>query len=185
MDDRIRASDADRERVTSRLRDHYAEGRLTSEELDERTSAALQAKTFGDLRRVMVDLPDPVLMPQGAPGLQPAGGRWLAHRRGPRLLPVLFLVLLFALLAPGPGGWMLFAFFKLFLVFWLVAGLVTFVFARRFRRRISRGGPGGYQRHGHLEHGHLEHGHAGRGHAEHGHPGRDHLGHWPQRPDWE
>ena len=28
MDDRIRASDADRERVTARLRDHYAEGRL-------------------------------------------------------------------------------------------------------------------------------------------------------------
>ncbi len=71
MDDRIRASDADRERVTARLRDHYAEGRLTSEELDERTSAALNAKTFGDLRRVMTDLPDPVLVPQGAPGLQP------------------------------------------------------------------------------------------------------------------
>ena len=66
MDERIRASDADRERVTARLRDHYAEGRLTSEELDERTSAALNAKTFGDLRRVMADLPDPLLVPQGA-----------------------------------------------------------------------------------------------------------------------
>ena len=150
MDDRIRASDADRERVTARLRDHYAEGRLTSEELDERTSAALQATTFGDLRRVMADLPDPVLTPPGAPGLQPAGTPWLARRRGPRFLPVLLLVLLFAVLAPGPGGWMLFAFFKLFLIFWLVTGLATFVFARRFRRRVPRGGPGAYPPHGSL-----------------------------------
>ena len=41
MDDHIRVSDADRERVTSRLREHFAEGRLTSDELDERVSAAL------------------------------------------------------------------------------------------------------------------------------------------------
>ena len=59
MDDRIRTSDADRERVTGRLRDHYAEGRLTHDELDERISAALNAKTFGDLRRVLADLPEP------------------------------------------------------------------------------------------------------------------------------
>ena len=141
MDDRIRASDADRERVTARLRDHYAEGRLMSEELDERTSAALHAKTFGDLRRVMTDLPDPVLVPHGAPGVQP-GPAWLARRRGPRFLPVLMVLVLVALLAPGPG-WVVLGFFKLILLFWLVTGLVAFVFARRFRRRMS-GGPGGY-----------------------------------------
>jgi hypothetical protein len=143
MDDQIRASDADRERVTARLRDHYAEGRLTSEELDERTSAALHAKTFGDLHRVMTDLPDPVLMPQGAPGLQPAGPRGLSRRRGPRFFPVLMVLLLVTLLAPGPG-WVLLAFFKVILLFWLVTGLAAFVFARRFRRRMSGGWPGGY-----------------------------------------
>ena len=146
MDDSIRASDADRERVTARLRDHYAEGRLTSEELDERTSAALNAKTFGDLRRVMADLPDPLLMPAGAPGPQPPGrpgAPWLARRRGPRFAPLLLLVLLFAVLAPGPGAFVLLGFFKLFLLFWLVTGLAAFVFARRSRRRMSRRGPGG------------------------------------------
>jgi hypothetical protein len=142
MDDRIRASDADRERVTARLRDHYAEGRLTAEELDERTSAALHAKTFGDLRRVMTDLPDPVLVPQAAPGLRPSGPSWMARRRGPRFLPVAMVLLLVALLAPGPG-WVLFAFFKVVLLFWLVTGLVSFLFARRFRHRMP-GGPGGY-----------------------------------------
>jgi DNA-binding PadR family transcriptional regulator len=57
IDDRIRTSDADRDRVTARLRDHYAEGRLTHAELDERMTAALTARTFGDLRKIMADLP--------------------------------------------------------------------------------------------------------------------------------
>ena len=55
--DRMRISDSDRDRVAAQLRDHYAEGRLTSEELDERVTATLNARTAGDLRRVMADLP--------------------------------------------------------------------------------------------------------------------------------
>ena len=47
--DSIRVSDADRDRVTAQLRDHFAAGRITPGELDERLSAALNAKTFGDL----------------------------------------------------------------------------------------------------------------------------------------
>jgi hypothetical protein len=47
MDERIRASDADRDHITARLREHFAAGRLTSDELDERVSAALKAKTHG------------------------------------------------------------------------------------------------------------------------------------------
>ncbi len=56
-DDRIRVSDRDRERATARLRDSFAEGRLTREELDERITAALNARTVRDLRRVTADLP--------------------------------------------------------------------------------------------------------------------------------
>jgi DNA-binding PadR family transcriptional regulator len=56
-DDRMRVSDRDRERATTRLRDHFAEGRLTREELDERITAALNARTVSDLRRVTADLP--------------------------------------------------------------------------------------------------------------------------------
>jgi hypothetical protein len=41
------------------LRDHYAEGRLSPDELDERLTAALNAKTSGELRRVLADLPGP------------------------------------------------------------------------------------------------------------------------------
>jgi hypothetical protein len=57
MDDRFRVSDADRDRATAVLRDHFAAGRLSAEELDERLAAALDAKTTGDLRRVLADLP--------------------------------------------------------------------------------------------------------------------------------
>ena len=56
-DDRIRVSDRDREQATVRLRDSFAQGRLTREELDERITAALNARTIGDLRRVTADLP--------------------------------------------------------------------------------------------------------------------------------
>ncbi|MGD0926635.1 MAG: DUF1707 domain-containing protein [Streptosporangiaceae bacterium] len=55
--DQIWASDADRERAVASLRDHFAEGRLTHAELDERLTTALSAQTAGDLRRLMTDLP--------------------------------------------------------------------------------------------------------------------------------
>jgi hypothetical protein len=137
MDDRIRVSDADREQVTARLRDHYAEGRLTESELDERVSAALNAKTFGDLRPLMVDLPGPAPVPPQPPQPQWGGPPWVAYRRGPRLLPLILLVLVAALVFPGGGGWMLAGFFHLILLFWLfvvVAGLLFGVFRRRTRR---------------------------------------------------
>jgi hypothetical protein len=58
IDDRIRISDADRERVAARLREHFAQGRLSSDELDERISAALTAKTIGFAAH-HADLPEP------------------------------------------------------------------------------------------------------------------------------
>ncbi len=56
----MRVSDADRERVCARLREGFAEGRLTTEEFHERTAAALAAKTEADLAPLASDLPVPV-----------------------------------------------------------------------------------------------------------------------------
>jgi Domain of unknown function (DUF1707) len=53
----IRASDADRERVARILRDHAVVGRLTTEELDERTGRAFGARTLGELDALLTDLP--------------------------------------------------------------------------------------------------------------------------------
>ncbi len=139
MDDRIRVSDAEREQVTARLRDHYAEGRLTESELDERVSAALNAKTFGDLRHLMADLPGPSPVAPQQPAQPPrpqwGGPPWIAYRRGPRLLPLVLLVLL--VVAVFPGSWVLAGFLKLILLFWLfmaVVGLLSGSFRRRTRR---------------------------------------------------
>ena len=56
-DPRIRASDADRDRVAAMLREHHAAGRLTAEEFHERMDRALEAKTLGQLDELMTDLP--------------------------------------------------------------------------------------------------------------------------------
>lgn len=135
MDDRIRISDADRDRAAARLRDHYAEGRLTADELDERVTAALSARTAGDLRRLMADLPGEQVR-LGAPRMPPAPPAWAVRPRGPRVLPLLLLVLLAAVLLPG--GWVFFAFLKVALLFWLIVALAGMVAVARFRRRMRR-----------------------------------------------
>lgn len=144
MDDRIRISDADRDHVTTRLRDYYAEGRLTSDELDERITAALNAKTFGELRQVMKDLPQSPITPP--PPRQPprqSPPPWFARRRRPRLLPLFLLALLAVLLIPG-AGWVFSVIFKMILVFWLVAMLAGLFVAARFHRRVRRAWQSGY-----------------------------------------
>jgi len=138
MDDRIRASDADREHVTARLREHFAAGRLTSDELDERISAALNAKTHGELRHLMTDLPEPARAAQWTtqrpyPPVPP----WAMRRRGPRFPPVMLLVLLAALLLSG-GHWVFFGVLQVLLVFWLLACLGGMFAARRAHRHHHR-----------------------------------------------
>ncbi len=52
-----RASDAEREQVVTRLRDASAEGRLTLEELADRTALAYAARSHAELVRLTDDLP--------------------------------------------------------------------------------------------------------------------------------
>lgn len=53
----LRASNADRERAIDSMRRHCSEGRLTLEELEERTDAALAARTRRELWDLLGDLP--------------------------------------------------------------------------------------------------------------------------------
>jgi hypothetical protein len=64
------------------------------------------------------------------------GPPWMVRRRGPRFLPLVLLALVVALVLPG-GGWVLFAFLRVMLLFWLVACLGGILFAV-FRRRMHR-----------------------------------------------
>ena len=56
-DPRIRASDDDRDRTATLLREHHAAGRLDPEEFNERLDKVYQAKTLGELDELMSDLP--------------------------------------------------------------------------------------------------------------------------------
>ena len=53
----MKASDSDRDAVVSDLSEHFQAGRLTAGEFDERTGRALAARTWGELRDLLADLP--------------------------------------------------------------------------------------------------------------------------------
>ena len=52
-----RASDRERDAVVQRVQDAFAEGRLDDTEFDERTRAALTARTHAELDALLADLP--------------------------------------------------------------------------------------------------------------------------------
>jgi hypothetical protein len=53
----LRVSDADRDRAIAELSEHYQAGRLSTEEFEDRTGRALQARTTADLAALFTDLP--------------------------------------------------------------------------------------------------------------------------------
>jgi hypothetical protein len=61
----LRIGDRERDAVAAELREHYAHGRLTLEEFNQRLDAAFAAKTQRDLARITNDLPH--VRPAGAP----------------------------------------------------------------------------------------------------------------------
>ncbi len=59
----IRASDTDRERTASQLREHHALGRLDPQEFSDRLDKVYEAKTVADLDELTADLPHIDLYP--------------------------------------------------------------------------------------------------------------------------
>lgn len=90
----VRASDEERERVASEVREHFALGRIDAEELDRRLGLAYSARDLGELRALRADLP--VLH------ASPARGRKLAARARVAVLP--FLACSLVWLATGAQG---------------------------------------------------------------------------------
>ena len=77
-----RIGDADREAAVSALGEHYAAGRLTREELDERCELAWAARTASQLWPLFVDLPRPQT---ARPTAVPSGSTaWPARAPGRR-----------------------------------------------------------------------------------------------------
>ena len=85
----LRASDEERERTVALLRGQQALGRLTLEELEERSAAAWAAVEVTELQALMADLPrsevarpvPPARKPPRVPGRIPFRARWRAAVR--------------------------------------------------------------------------------------------------------
>ena len=87
-DDSLRVSDAERDQALRVLSDHAAVGRLTLDELEERSSRALAAKTRGELATLTGDLPADQDQDRPAPAPARKRVRWMvaimsgSQRRG-------------------------------------------------------------------------------------------------------
>jgi hypothetical protein len=121
--------DEERERAGARLGEHFARGRLTVDELEQRVARTFDARTSADLRVAFRGLPGgppPSLLHAVARGalLVAATGAWFA------VTLVLLLVLLLALVLEGPSFLL-----AAFVVAWAVP---TVLLVRRWRRVLPR-----------------------------------------------
>src|SRR3954464_3098464 len=105
-DSGLRASDAERERVAEALRRHHLDGRLDTEELQERLERAYAARTTGELAPLLADLPgerEPARRPRpSAPW--PAPPPPVAVRAARCPAPPLLVAVLIALLSLATAG---------------------------------------------------------------------------------
>jgi uncharacterized protein DUF1707 len=138
----LRASDAERERTATLLRDHAGAGRLTPEELSDRLDVAYAARTVAELDALVADLP-PAAEP-APPGRSPEHDR--ARRRVLQAVGFLVLVNLVALgvwLASGsegsfwPGWFLLVSGIRLAFLAWGELGPAA---AHRDEAHLGRGG---------------------------------------------
>jgi hypothetical protein len=125
----VLASDAERERVTDRLREAAAEGRLTLAEADERQASAYAARTRAELAPLVADLPAPPRpsRPRRGP-MTPRARRIFTVHAAVTAAVVVALVVAWAF-SPAPF------FFPAFPTFWLA--LALFVHSRRAEREPS------------------------------------------------
>jgi Domain of unknown function (DUF1707) len=128
---RLMASDADREKVADMLKDAFAQGRLTRQELDLRAGQTFAARTYADLAALTADLPAglpgtaPVRKPARAQPRQPAGKAVVWSAFG--VITLALLAATFAVPSPTPTddnpiGLILFLVTVVYFTAWLVAG---------------------------------------------------------------
>ncbi len=130
----VRIGDAERDTAMSDLGDHFAAGRLSREEFDERADQAMQARFSTDLDPLFVDLPKPAPAPPQSGGPRPAGG--------PPPWAYAMWLLPFVLIAALVGGIFFHAPFLLWALIWVAVILKITGHRRRHRhQQLSRPGP--------------------------------------------
>lgn len=147
----IRVGDAEREAVAAQLREHYGDGRLTLDELNERLDQTFAAKTVSELGAVTTDLPrdNSAWAPGGgvsagsklAVGPQgdgPHGDAWnsAGGRMAAAAAPLVAMVAI-------AGLWILVMFGGIFGPGGRPFGIVLLIAVFAFIRKMFRGGRGG------------------------------------------
>jgi hypothetical protein len=135
----MRVSDADRDAALAELSEHYQAGRLTTEEMEERTAKALASKTGSDLTGLFADLP-----PTGVAAPRPPAERrrrqgWSAAGTAGLVLVALAALTIGVLLGREHHGF--------YLPWWLIP--VGFIVLRRMT--------GGHRHHDDLHHRDSDH----------------------------
>ena len=142
----IRIGDAERNALAENLREHYAAGRLTMEEFQERLDAAFAAKTDLDVDKLTEDLPHSIsytapwppradgslrVRPQGGGRRQaPSGSRsWMGALAGVVAVISFFVLATVVILWLPFGG----------LPKTVLLVLAVFAFIRRVLRRVMLG----------------------------------------------
>jgi hypothetical protein len=118
-DRRLRVGDSEREAVGEILRREHVDGRLDSDEFQERLERCLTAKTYAELDELVADLPSPE-----AEHGQTTGRAW-----GWRPWPLAFLPLALIAAIVWSGGHLI----------WLAFPLFFFVVRPLLRRSSDRG----------------------------------------------
>ena len=141
----LRIGDADREAVANSLREHYAHGRLTLDEFQERLDATFAARTDLELGRITSDLPHtPSFVAPWPPAQQPAGPQQFSGQgsRSRRSLigsfTSLVWLLAFVLITASLFGWLGALTPKPLIIL-----LAIFAFSKRIVRRLIGGGRSG------------------------------------------
>jgi Domain of unknown function (DUF1707) len=128
----VRIGDAEREAAISSLTSHFAEGRLTLIEHEERIELALNARTGRDLDVLFADLPR-------------RGDETGATRRPSRGVRLEWLVApLFAAIFIGAVIFVILNLLPIFAVVGLAILASRLLFGVRYRRHYWRGGYGSY-----------------------------------------
>ena len=92
----LRVGDAERDTTATLLREHYAQGRLSTDELNERLDATFSATTQGQLAEITHDLP---LLTTAAPARRPPAP--VPHHHHGRVLPKVVTLLVVAAMVLG------------------------------------------------------------------------------------
>jgi hypothetical protein len=127
--EQLRLSDAERDEAARLLGEHYAAGRLTADEHEQRTGSAYAARVRGDLPALFADLPGGSPWSYAAPTpAGPVSGRPGARGRGARSVPGVLRLLIGALLAV----------LVLTHLPWILLGLLALVLLTRRAGRTDR-----------------------------------------------